>query len=228
MNNISTNSVLTTQTTQPNNRTFKISFNLEDDYDDDILEIMTSSKSNSSRSFSYQEYINDDDFYYGKQNPTSNEFFPIAIIVLTIFSMLAIIVYLVYTSWCCCCGKQNGRKRQRHPSLSILNHYLFLNIFLTFILCLKIMTSPLVRNSTFYSRKTNGICTIHQFVYLFVESTQSLQLLLVWLMMLAERGVLKSCWVLYADYELNRAMRSVTSDLEVRRRLCFFVLCLGG
>ena len=140
----------------PNRTTTKITFILEDL--DDFIEIMTS---NSSRTISYQEYINDDDYYYGQQKPTSSEFFPILIILLTIFSILTILLYLICTTCCCLHRRRNSNQSARHPALSVLNHYLFLNIFLTFALCLKILTSPLVRNSMFYSSKSNAVCTLY-------------------------------------------------------------------
>lgn len=175
----------------------------------------------TTKSPNYQVYVNDDDYYYAQQNPVSNELFPVIIIMLTIVSILAIIIFLIYTT---CCNSNTTTNIRRHPALSLLNHYLFMNMPLTFMICMQILTSPLVRNSSFYLMKNSGFCTMLSFITWFVDAMQSIQLLLVWLMLLAERGRVKFCWVLYSDYELSRAMKSVSTDLEVGLNLFLLLL----
>lgn len=79
-------------------------------------------------------------------------------------------------------------------------------------MCLKVLSSPIVRTSEFYIYKSSGVCTLHQFLVFLVESSQSFQLTLIWLILLAERNILPRMRFLYADYELEQASRSSHSS----------------
>lgn len=103
------------------------------------------------------------------------------------------------------------RKSRRHPIYSLLNHYLFFNILLSFDVCIQVLTSPLIRGTTFYMHKTSGNCTLNQFIQMFVEGSQSVQLLLIWLIILAERDLFPRFQFLYASYELDCALHDGTT-----------------
>lgn len=171
------------------------------DWDEDTeltnsLDLETSSF-NKNRSYvykiSFQDLIEDDDIFYSANKTTINDLFPILIMILTVVSVFTILVFLIYTCV--------NRRKRTHPTYRLLNHYLVLNIILSLNVCLKILTSSLIKKSRFYIAKTGLTCSLHQFVHLFVESTQSFQFLLIWLITLSERNYLNFNF-LYADYEL--------------------------
>lgn len=106
-------------------------------------------------------------------------------------------MFMIYS---CCVGKT-----RRHPIYSLLNHFLFFNIFLSFDSCIKVLSSPFIRTSHYYMYRTSSTCTTLQFIGIFVNASQSIHLVLIWLIILAERSVFTRFKFLYADYELEQA-----------------------
>lgn len=123
------------------------------------------------------------------------------------------------------CVRRNRMSRApAHPIYYLINQYLFFNILVAYDVCLKVVSSPIVRNSRFFMYKTSTVCTVDKFLAVFVESVQMFQLTLVWLIMLAERGVFPRARLLYADYEIAQSKRdnnTIRSEVAKLREKTF-------
>lgn len=143
---------------------------------------------------------------------------------------MLIIVYLICSY---------GKKSCAHPIYSLLKHFLLLNILATLDVCFDVLiTAGLIHPVT------SEICSFIMFISVYVILSQSFQMLLIGLILLAERSTssqtksIFTCFrCLYADYEMTELQgpndKNFTYCLSKNGRnlllvgfyICAFIIC---
>lgn len=112
----------------------------------------------------------------------TGDFYPISFLLglaTCLILILSCLVYIIKT-----------KLYQKSASYILLTNMFILDIFLSLSLCLEVFSSYLNKESMFYLEKNSLTCFINNFFVSFLVLGEHLQLFLIWLILLSERGII--------------------------------------